>query len=57
MEQFEALKLSVAAHTTAMNARGDTEIELLQDVEVRIREVALHGVREGAAQALASAQF
>lgn len=39
-----------------MNARGDDEVEHLQDVEVRIREVALHGVCKGVAHALAAAR-
>ena len=40
-----------------MNARGDTVAARLQDIPNRIREVAGHGVRRGAAVALATAQF
>ena len=40
-----------------MNARGDTVTARLQDIPNRIREVAGHGVRRGAAVALATAQF
>ena len=40
-----------------MNARGDIVAAHLQDIPNRIREVAAHGVRRGAAVALATAQF
>ena len=40
-----------------MNARGDTIAARLQDIPNRIREGAEHGVRHGAAVALATAQF
>ena len=40
-----------------MNARGDTVAARMQDICNRIREVAGHGVRHGAAVALATAQF
>ena len=40
-----------------MNACGDTVAVRLQDIPNRIREVAGHGVRHGAAVALAAAQF
>ena len=40
-----------------MNARCDTVAARLQDIPNRIREVAGHGVRRGAAVALATAQF
>ena len=40
-----------------MNARGDTIAARLQDIPNLIREVAGHGVRHGAAVALATAQF
>ena len=38
-----------------MNARGDTVAARLEDIPLRVREVAAHGVRQGAAVALASA--
>ena len=40
-----------------MNARGDTVAARLQDIPNRVREVVGHGVRHGAAIALATAQF
>ena len=40
-----------------MNARGDTVAASLQDIPNCIREVARHGIRRGAAVALATAQF
>ena len=40
-----------------MNARGDTVAARLQDIPNRVREVAGHGVRHGAAVTLATAQF
>lgn len=56
-QQHEALRSAVATVTTTVNARGDMEVERLQDIRVRIREVALHGVREGAIHALAATQL
>ena len=40
-----------------MNACGDTVAACLRDIPRRVREVAGHGVRRGAAVALATAQF
>ena len=40
-----------------MNACGDTVAARLRDIPRRVREVAGHGVRRGAAVALATAQF
>ena len=40
-----------------MNARGDTVTARLQDIPNRVREITGHGVRRGAAVALAMAQF
>ena len=40
-----------------MNARSDTIAARLQDIPNRVREVAGHGVRRGAAVTLATAQF
>ena len=40
----------------AVNARGSSIDACLQDVSVRIREIALHGVRHGVAVALTVAQ-
>ena len=43
--------------TSTLNAQGDTLAACLQDIPVRTREVALHGVRHGATVALAIAQM
>ena len=40
----------------AVNARGSSIDARLQDVPVRVREIALHGIRHGAAMALTAAQ-
>ena len=39
-----------------INARGTVLVVCLHDIPNRVREVALHGVRHGAATALAAAQ-
>ena len=39
-----------------VNARGTVPVVRLHDIPNRVREVALHGVRRGAATALAAAQ-
>ena len=39
-----------------VNARGAVSVVRLYDIPNRVREVALHGVRHGAAMALAVAQ-
>ena len=39
-----------------VNARGAVPVARLHDILNRVREVALHGVRHGAAMALAAAQ-
>ena len=39
-----------------VNARGTALVVCLHDIPNRVREVALHGVRHGAAMALAAAQ-
>lgn len=55
--QLDALHPTIATTTNAVNARGETVMESLQDIPVRVREIALHGVRSGAADALAYAQL
>ena len=40
-----------------MNARGNIVAARLRDIPNRVREVAGHGVRRGAAVALATAQY
>jgi len=39
-----------------VNARGVVPVVRLHDIPNRVREVALHGIRHGAAMALAAAQ-
>jgi surfactin synthase thioesterase subunit len=56
MAQLEALQLAVGDATGALNARGDTLEDRLQDIPMHAREVALHGVRRGAVVALEIAQ-
>ena len=40
-----------------MNARGNTVAARLEDIPNRVRDIARHGVRRGAAVALATAQL
>jgi len=42
--------------TGFVNARGAVLVVRLHDIPNRVREVALHGIRHGAAMALAAAQ-
>ena len=54
--QLESLR-SVVDHAAGfVNARGAVLVVRLHDILNRVREVALHGVRHGAAMALAAAQ-
>ena len=54
--QLESLR-SAADHVAGfVNARGAVPVVRLYDIPNRVREVALHGVRHGAAMALAAAQ-
>jgi hypothetical protein len=55
--QVDTLYLAIETVTSFVNARGETVAERLQDIPVRIREIALHGVRSGAADMLAAAQL
>ena len=54
--QLESLQLAVEYAAGFVNARGAVPIVRLYDIPNRVREVALHGVRHGAATALAAAQ-
>ena len=54
--QLESLQLAAEYAVGFVNARGDVPIVRLYDIPNRVREVALHGVRHGAAMALAAAQ-
>ena len=54
--QLESLR-SAADHAAGfVNARGAVLVVCLYDIPNHVREVALHGVRHGAAMALAAAQ-
>jgi hypothetical protein len=55
MAQLEALKVVAGDAAGALNTRGDTLEDRLRDVPTHARLVALHGVRRGAAVALAIA--
>ena len=55
--QLESLRLAVDHAAGFVNARGVVLVVRLHDIPNRVREVALHGVRHGAAMALAAAQF
>lgn len=48
-EQLVVLQLAANNVAHALNARGDVLVARLEDVPVRAREVAFHGVRHGAA--------
>ena len=53
---MESLR-SAADHAAGfVNARGTVPVVRLHDIPNHVREVALHGVRHGAAMALAAAQ-
>ena len=54
--QLESLRLAAEFVAGFVNARGVVPVVCLYDVSNRVREVALHGVRHGAAMALAIAQ-
>ena len=54
--QLENLQLAAEYAAGFVNARGAVPIVRLYDIPNRVREVALHGVRHGAATALAAAQ-
>ena len=54
--QLESLRSAVDHVAGFVNARGAIPAARLHDIPNRVREVALHGVRHGAATALATAQ-
>ena len=54
--QLESLQLAAEYAAGFVNARGAVPIVCLYDILNRVREVALHGVRHGAAMALSAAQ-
>jgi hypothetical protein len=53
--QLEALQIAVGDTAGALNAQGETLEVCLQDIPMRVREVALHGFHRGAIVALAIA--
>jgi len=55
-EELEALQLATNNAARALNARGNLVVSHLQDIPMRAREIAPHGVRHGAAIALMIAQ-
>jgi len=53
---LESLQLAANTAINTVNPRGSPIDARLQDVPVHVREIALHGVRHGAAVALTAAQ-
>jgi hypothetical protein len=53
---LESLQLAANYTTGFVNARGAVSVAYLHDVPNHVREIALHGVRHGAAVALAMTQ-
>ena len=56
MVQLESLQLAINTAADAVNARGSLIDARLQDIPDRVQEIALHGIRHGAAVALTVAQ-
>jgi len=54
--QIQALHQAANGAATMVNTRGDLLVDHLQDIPNRARQIATHGVRQGAATALAMAQ-
>ena len=54
--QLESLQSATDHAAGFVNARGAVSVVRLHDIPNRVREVALHGVRHGAAMALVAAQ-
>ena len=54
--QLESLRSTTDHAAGFVNARGAVPVVRLHDISNRVREVALHGIRHGAAMALAAAQ-
>jgi hypothetical protein len=53
--QLEALQLATGDASNALNAQGETLEACLQDVQMRAREVVIHGICRSAAITLAIA--
>ena len=56
MVQLESLQSAVNVAADVVNARGSPIDIRLQDIPARVQEIALHGVRHGAAVALTAVQ-
>ena len=54
--QIQALHQEANNAATTVNARGDLLVDRLQDIPNRARQIATHGVRQGAVTALVVAQ-
>jgi hypothetical protein len=54
--QLQVLHQTAKYAATTVNARGALLAERLQDISNRVRDIAGHGVRQGAATALAMVQ-
>ena len=54
--QIQALHQAANGAATKVNARGDLLVDRLQDIPNRARQIATHGVRQGAVTALVVAQ-
>ena len=52
--RFEALSVAGNAAADAVNAQGDSVAARLEQIPLQVNEVALHGVRYGAAAAFAA---
>ena len=54
--RLEALQVTGNKIADAVNAEGDSVVERIENILPRVHEVALHGILQGAALALAAAQ-
>lgn len=55
-QQHDSLRVAGTFAANGVNARGITLPDRLRDIRARVQEIALHGIRKGAAIAFASAQ-
>lgn len=53
--RLEALQIAGNAAATSLNAVGDSVVERVEQIFLRVNEVALHGVRHGTSLTLAAA--
>ena len=54
--QIQALHQAANGAATTVNAKGDLLVDRLQDIPNRAKQIATHGVRQGAVTVLAVAQ-